>query len=206
MKYWQNRSLENIVYFKDNLKYVEEWKDVVGWEGIYLISNLGRVKSLKRIVPHSHSGYKTIPEKVMTINKAINGYLMVKLSKGNKLFNTIVHRLVAIAFIPNPENKPEVNHKWGDKEDTRVSELEWVTKSENAIHSYDVMKRTKSAPMLGKVGKLHPNSKPIYCSTLGISFESSRIAERQLGISQGTISDICRGKQLQRDGLVFNFI
>lgn len=111
---------------------------IKGYEGLYEISNLGRVKSLKRQIRHYKGGFSTIQEKFISIVRHKHGHHVVRLWKENKtkLFN--LYRLMAIAFIPNPENKPEVNHKDGDRKSyPNLSNLEWVTPSENMKHAYD---------------------------------------------------------------------
>lgn len=110
----------------------EIWKDITGYEGLYQVSNLGRVKSLK-----------FGKELILKHSKDKDGYVMVGLWKNNHNTTAKVHRLVAQAFIPNPENKPQVNHLKGIRNDNRVTELEWATKSEDAIHSWNVLKREK---------------------------------------------------------------
>ena len=115
----------------------EVWKDVEGYEGLYQISNFGNVKSLARIV-HSEkrSDYK-IKEKILKQSDTTTGYKKVELHKGNEKRKSFkVHRLVAQAFIPNPENKLEVNHIDGNKHNNNVNNLEWVTSSENKIHAF----------------------------------------------------------------------
>ena len=107
----------------------EIWKDVVGYEGLYKVSNLGNVFSIPRQGTHSKEKY------FLKKNKDRKGYLHVTLFKKCKSFNTGVHRLVAEAFIPNPKNKPQVNHIDGNKENNCVNNLEWVTNEENMQHS-----------------------------------------------------------------------
>lgn len=115
---------------------MEIWKDIVGYENYYQISNYGNVISKERIVKSKNNSFA---KKKECIKKAgiTNGYKLVLLSKENIEKGFLVHRLVAIHFIPNIENKPEVNHKDGDKLNNHFSNLEWVTRSENEQHSYD---------------------------------------------------------------------
>ncbi len=108
---------------------MENWKDIAGYEGLYQVSDLGRVKSYLRI----KSG------KIRKLSKGENGYLYVSLNRNNFTSGNFVSRLVAQTFIPNPENKPEVNHKNGIKAFNWVINLEWVTRSENIRHRIDVL-------------------------------------------------------------------
>jgi len=117
---------------------MEIWKDVVGYEGYYQISNLGRVKSLKKRVPFETYGVRklrTLPEKILKQHKNECGYMYVPLAKDTKKKKHKIHRLVAEAFLPNPEMKKCVNHKDGNKVNNCVSNLEWVTHSENMKHA-----------------------------------------------------------------------
>ncbi len=180
----------------------EEWKDVGGYEGHYEISNLGRVKSLKRRVPHRRSGYITMPTRMLSQKISKYGYAVVNLCKDGIHSMKMVHILVAKAYIDNSNNYPQVNHKKGVTLDNRVSELEWVTPSQNVLHSFRVLKR-KPTPIYGDK---NPNAKKIVCATLGIKFNTINDASSKLGIHQSGISRICNGHLLQINGLNFNFI
>lgn len=106
----------------------EEWRDIKGYEGLYQISNLGRVKVLeKRNVSWGINRKKTVPEHIKTINIAKNGYYMVDLFKEHYRKRVYVHRLVAEAFIPNPCNLPCINHKDENRSNNDISNLEWCT-------------------------------------------------------------------------------
>lgn len=115
----------------------EIWKDVVGYEGLYQVSNLGRVKSLER-ASGKGSGNRYRPERILKQIVDKCGYLEITLClKGiQKKFR--VHRLIASAFIINIKNKSCVNHINGVKADNRVENLEWCTHSENLLHAYDL--------------------------------------------------------------------
>lgn len=103
----------------------EIWKPVGGYLGFYEISNLGRVKSLKDNLGRDR-------ELILKPQKRKDGYFTIELKRSTKF----LHRIVAEAFIPNPENKPQVNHKDSNRENNQTGNLEWVTASENILHGY----------------------------------------------------------------------
>lgn len=129
---------------------MEQWKAIEGYEGIFEVSDYGRVRSLDRL---SANG-RQLKGKMMSVSrkgKKENEYMQVGLMKEKKQRTHNLHRLVAIAFIPNPENKPEVNHLDGDKTNNHVSNLSWVTRKEQMEHA------SETGLML--VGGMSQNSK-----------------------------------------------
>ena len=116
-------------------KDFEVWKDVVGYEGLYQVSNFGNVKSLDRIVNKPNGVSYLRKGKICTQSKSNLGYMTVGFTVNNKKVNKYVHRLVAEAFITNMNNYPQVNHIDCDKTNNRMYNLEWCTNSQNHIHA-----------------------------------------------------------------------
>lgn len=113
---------------------IEQWKYIEGWEGYYQISSYGRLKSFHN---KKHGG------KILSPGLS-GGYVLAQLYRRGYRKDISVHRLVALTFISNPKNKPEVNHKNGIKNDNHVDNLEWCTASENVRHSFYVLKNKPS--------------------------------------------------------------
>lgn len=164
---------------------MEKWKNVVGYEGIYEISNTG---ILKRVISN-----RCLKERILKHNKP-KGYHQVTLCKNSIHERAQVHRLVAIAFIPNPENKPFVNHLDSDKDNNSASNLEWCTQKENVRHSLTDGLRT------GIRGEKNYNAKLKSEEALSIRFLSKDLGFNQAlianeyGISKQLVSSIATNK------------
>ena len=121
-------------------EYSDEWwnefKDIPGYEGYYQCNRLGQVRSLDRFVTHKNGKPYFVKGKNLKEINASFGYLTVHISKDSKHTHLFIHKLVAMTFIPNPENKSEVNHMDCNKKNNRITNLEWVTPRENTYHAY----------------------------------------------------------------------
>lgn len=175
---------------------METWKDIVGYETYYQVSNIGRVKRLERIT-ETDTGFRKLPGKTLSLIKSRRGYESIMLSKNNVQRVFRVHRLVAFSFIPNPENKKTVNHKNGVRHDNRVENLEWCTTSENHIHAFRVLNR------------FHGNRKPIIKLSLSGEFikeyDSTFQAARELKRSNKNISNCLRNESHTAYGYKWKF-
>lgn len=162
----------------------EIWKDIVGYENYYQISNWGRVKSLK----YNHSNF----QKILRTQLTKKGYVRVTFQIKKKRKSFSVHRLVAEAFIPNPENKPQVNHKDTNKQNNKLENLEWNTNGENQRHSVTnglkFMKKTLQYDLKGNFIK---------------EWNSTKEIERELGIYNARISRCCLGEYTHTHGYIF---
>lgn len=157
----------------------EIWKDVVGYEGIYQVSSLGRIKSLSRYVNRNDGHRRLTPEKILISAKNYKGYMGIALIKDGQKYRTTVHRIMAKAFIPNPENKCDVNHINGIKDDNRIENLEWSTRTENVIHAYKLGLRPHVAPNAKRL--------KIIDTSTGIVYEKLNDAAKALGIHKNTL-------------------
>jgi len=187
----------------------EIWKSIDGFNGLYEISNHGRVKSLERGYWNGH-GFFLKEEKILK-GRNSNGYVYVYLCNKTKK-NYSIHRLKAIAFIPNPENKPQVNHRDGNKSNNGYNadgkdNLEWATRSENVRHSYKYL--WQRPPCLGKFGADHVTSKAVIQMTKSGKFVaeycSGYNAKRITGISNADISSCCHGRLNFAGGFIWKF-
>ena len=150
----------------------EVWKDVKGYEGLYRVSNFGRIWSCR-------FGREISPA------KSTDGYYQIRfyVNKSKKLFS--VHRLVAMHFIPNPENKAQVNHKDGNVENNRVDNLEWATQSENLRHAALSLRKPLGGRYAIRVRCVETNS----------VYQSIGEAARETGLSKGHIAKVLKKEE-----------
>lgn len=184
---------------------MEVWKDIKGYKGLYQVSNLGRIKRVSRTIFYGNKGKYICKEKIMTPQINHNGYLRVVLV-GDKIRTIRIHRAVAEAFIPNPENKPQVNHLNGVKTDNRVENLEWATQSENIKHSYRVLGR--KAGFSGMRGKKSPFAKivlQIKDGNIIAEYCNSYEAEVATGIDRSNIKKVCHNKYKTAGGFCWKY-
>lgn len=145
----------------------EEWRPISGYEGEYDVSNYGRVRS-RGFIQEAVNGRRILMKpRLLTQQKTKDGYMRIEISKQGRQKKFAVHRLVANAFIPNPENKPQVNHIDSDRANNKAENLEWVTASENSIHGYKYgffnpdptkMINARKKPVIRSDGKVFPSA------------------------------------------------
>ena len=163
---------------------LEIWKDIKQYEGLYQVSNLGRVRSLGRKINTGRNGYRITQDKILKqYNKVGYNYVMLYNKSGTKALR--VHRLVAEAFIPNPENKPQVNHLNENKQDNTYTNLIWATSKENCNYG----SRNQRILRAMKPKNIKAFGQKVLCVELGIVFDSIKSATRFCG--RKNISDIC---------------
>lgn len=174
----------------------EIWKDVLGYEGKYQVSNLGRVKSLERRCK-SKDYTRRVPGKIRAQTLDTYGYPIVSLNLDGKKKTRTIHRLVAEAFIPNPNNYSEINHKDENKQNNAVENLEWCTTQYNSSYGtrVDRIKRAQSIHVI----QLDMNG-----NVINEWFGMGEIS-RRTGYDQGLISRVCNGKRMSAYGYKWEF-
>ena len=186
---------------------IEIFVPVDGYENLYEISNMGRIKSLARQIG-SAPYTRNKPEKILILTYNPKGYKTITLC-GNSKMNFTIHRLVGIHFIPNPENKPTVNHEDGIKINVMVTNLTWNTYSENNFHAFRTGLRVPPYSTLGKKGADSHSSKPVDQFDKNNNFIkhhcSITFAANELGIERTSISICLRGKIKSAGGFVWKY-
>jgi hypothetical protein len=168
----------------------EVWKDIEDYKGLYQVSNLGRVRSLDRVDMRGNH----LKGKVLAFNLAGAGYIQVGLHRDGKVEQKLVHRLVSEAFLPNPDNLPEVNHKDEDKTNNNVSNLEWCTRLYNMTYGTLIERMAKA------------NGSPVYVITSSghrYYFDSIKKASRLLGLKDTGVHACLCGRQKNNPGYTF---
>lgn len=184
-----NFTVTKIVIMNDNSKVngkAEIWKPINGYEGLYEISNLARVRTVAHRMRRKSGAMCPVKSKIKTQNKGKNGYKTVALVKNNITKTTAVHRLVAIAFIPNPDCKRCVNHKDGNKHNNSLGNLEWATHSENNKHAFDMGLRSSRRDMNGDIYRIICRLKDNKLTISQISLIAGQSEARVQGITSGT--------------------
>lgn len=177
---------------------MEIWKNIKGYEGLYQVSNMGRVKSLGRTLIKKDGRKFTVKERFLKPGTTKDGYPIVVLYAAGSHKTLTVHRLVCTAFNENTENKPCINHINENKTDNRASNLEWCTHKENNNHGTRIARVAKAC------------SKPVGQYTLFGElvkvWNSPREAGKQGGFDHGTISNVANGKRKTHKGFIWRYI
>ena len=175
----------------------EIWKDIAGYEGKYQVSNLGRVRSLPRTFLDVNGRRQIFKGCVLKRILRKNGYMVVTFYGSGKFHQMMIHRLVAGAFIPNPNNLPMINHKDEDKTNNHVDNLEWCSAQYNStynnIHYRNKEKRRKAVIQM------------TLDDEFVAEYESVREAERQTGFRNSNISAACRGEKKTKQSYGFHW-
>lgn len=188
---YSNQTLKDMSNIQEEI-----WKDVIGYEGHYQVSNIGNVRSLDRKVKNFKGEFNTLRKgRSMPLHVHHKGYFKVALTKEHIFKQKFVHRLVAIAFIPNPEGKPCINHRDGNRQNNVLSNLEWCTNYENIRHSWYHLDRISKIPR----GEAHHSNKAVnqydLKGNLIASFYSCAYAESVTGFRQLSIARVARGER-----------
>lgn len=173
----------------------EVWKDIQGYEGLYQVSDRGEVKSLPRTIERRGNSPMRLRERILRPRINRKGYATVGLCKECEMWNRTVHRIVAQAFIPNPNNLPEINHINGIKTDNRVENLEWVTTKDNVKHSIEVLGNKRDIPKYA-----------VRCVDTGILYPSAQEAAEAVQGGARAIRNVCAGGKKHHRGLRWEYV
>lgn len=188
---------------------LEMWMDIPGYEGHYQCSDTGKVRSLDKYV-NGVNGKKLKRGRILKQGYR-SGYLGVGLSKYGETKSKTVHTLIAKTFIPNPENKPCVNHKDGNKLNNHKNNLEWATYKENTRHYFDVIGVTFTPAFRSKAKEtilkmLEPKKRKVICHEDNIPFDSIKEAASHYGLSHGAIRYLIRNNSTSKAGKTYSFL
>jgi hypothetical protein len=206
MEIYKNYSLENL----DG----EEWRDVEGYEGLYQVSNMGRVKGLEREYK-SNNGKGTeyigkTKTRILKQGLTTDGYPQVALCRNSTCKYVKVHKLVAKAFIPNTENKPTIDHISTVRHDNRVCNLRYFTFKEQMAENKITKERHRK--IVSEWGKKNikkaneSNKKKVRCITTNKTFNSVKEGAEFYGIDPRRVSDCCRNKRKNHNGMEWEYI
>ena len=178
---------------------MEIWKDVKDYEDKYQVSNLGKVRSKERYF-NNNGGLQKVYEKILKqhrqYRKNDNEYLFVNFSIKHKTINKLVHRLVAQAFLENYNEYLEVNHKDGNKTNNNINNLEMMTRNENVLHSYNILKRKTNGKIICQYDINNNFIK---------EYNSACEAYRETQICRSCINDCCNGRIKTAGGYIWRF-
>lgn len=184
----------------------EEFRDIENFEGLYQISNYGRVKSLERF-KRNHTKVQKVEEQILKSHLNNRGYYYAMLNKEGEQNHKTIHRLIAQAFIPNPNNLPCINHIDGNKLNNSLDNMEFCTYSHNNKEAYRL--GLKKSAITGRLGYDNWNSKPICQYDLKGNFikewACSLEVKRQLGINASNITSCCRGERNKAGGYIWKY-
>lgn len=177
---------------------MEEFRPICGFEGLYEVSNIGRVKSCSRKVKNTR-GIKELKERIISQKDDTNGYLIVNLWKDNKQTHVKVHRAVAQAFIPNPYNFRDVNHIDENKYNNRFDNLEWVTHQDNLNYgTHNVRMSNSKSKAVAQYNKL--------TNELIATYKNAYVASNETNINNVGICQCCCGKRKTAGGYIWKYV
>lgn len=185
---------------------MEKWVTIPGYEGYYQVSNLCRIKSLKRVIKGGH-GTRTVNERILKQGKDTMGYIQILLRKKGVTKRHSVHRLMAILFIPNPLKFKTVNHKDGNKQNNSLENLEWCTLQDNLLHAFNTgLKSRAKLKIMGQAAAMKLR-KPI-CQMNGeeVIYESILSASKTTHIPISNIVEVLKGRRKTAGGYQWKYI